>query len=108
MHGIVTAGWRRNNMAGGFWRIEGFNGVKRFYDRDVPVNHITVVALEGLLRALVAKHGLGNDEVLDCFLSASCMGHKDHLRICRENRAGTTVRTCGADPYFLATLHWQT
>ena len=87
-----------------FWRIEGFDGVERIYSRDVLAGQITLPALDLLLRALVAKRGLTEDETVDCFLRASCNGYRDLLAVRVHNDPISPARSCGSNPHFLATL----
>ena len=91
-------------MSGAIWRVEGFDGATRLYMCDLPATHITSGSLDTLLRTLVAKHGLTDDETVACFLRGNCTAHRTDLAVAVDTSSGRPQRRCGTNPYFVATL----
>lgn len=87
-------------MSGAIWRVEGFDGATRLFMCDLPATHITSGSLDALLRTLVAKHGLTDDETVACFPATPTAASKSCCRTaggrlppdCRSTRASLPRR----------------
>jgi hypothetical protein len=93
-----------DSMISRLWRVEGFDGQKPLYARDIPAAQITTASLDALLCALVAKHGLTDDELAACFLRRNCTAHRTDLAVAVDQSSGRPQRRCGTNPHFIATL----
>lgn len=83
-----------------YWRIEGFDGVRRIYDRAVQCSELSEAELGTLLEELVIAHS--NVGESGARLPA------DHQRATRHQvRRSVTLPptfSCGDDPHFVAVL----
>ncbi len=85
-----------------YWRIRGMNGLEQVSELMIPSGNITDKNLELMLQALVAKHGLSDDEIASCFHRKNCKAHRSLLEVLHDRKNRTLE--CGETPYFSATL----
>lgn len=89
-------------MSNRAWVIEGWQGTTNFFSREIPCAALNEQQVKDVLRCLVAKHGLSEDEIVSAFARKSSSLFTPHLEI---QTSGATVPwslTCGDNPFFTA------
>ncbi|GAA0796021.1 hypothetical protein [Marinobacterium sediminicola] len=71
-----------------YWRIRGMNGLDQVSELMIPSGSITDKNLELMLQALVAKHGLSDDEIVSCFYRKNCKAHRNLLEVRHDRKTG--------------------
>lgn len=86
------------------WEIYGLDGARECFRAVIPSGQITRLQLHALLRTLAAKHGLTDEEIVDCHLKRNVCGYRAHLEVASHNddATRTTSYSCGDDPHFHA------
>ena len=59
-----------------FYEIKVYDGVELLFEREVPVGRIGDKRLRELLQALVVKHALTPDEIVDGHLKQNAPGYR--------------------------------
>lgn len=86
-----------------FWKIQIYDSLNLLYERKVLYGQITERGIRELLRALVAKHSLNEDEVVGSFAKKKTKIHNNLLEVERL-RGGPYGFTCGDNPYAVAVV----
>lgn len=88
------------------WEIAGYDSTTTIFRTTIPTGTITNNQLHALLSALVAKHGLTDEELVRCFLKRGTKSHLEHLDIKQETNyeKRKTSYSCGTNPFFVARL----
>lgn len=86
---------------GGLIVIEGYDGLEEIFRREIPSGAITSAKLEELLRCLVAKHALDDDEIVSAFQKGRTKGSRKELLQVTYDRAKPVVM-CGDSIHFTA------
>lgn len=86
-----------------FWTITVWDSTQRLFERTIPASYIGDSQLEALIRTLVAKHGLTDDETVSCYLSSRAPATRTHLDIRREHGSIHALH-CGDNPYVTAII----
>jgi len=87
------------------WEVVGYDGLRENFRTQIPTGLITASKIQELLRILTAKHASLTDEEISASLMRSGTHRRQtHLDVRRTNEdsRGTTVCTCGDNPYFVA------
>jgi len=84
------------------WVIKGMSGLNTISTFEIPAGCITSASLDSLLQTLAAKHGLSDDELLVCFYKKHYKKFSALLEVTYDNKY--MMRTCGSNPYFIASL----
>ena len=84
------------------WLIQGFNGTTPLYQREVDASQITQDQMKNLLKALVAKAGLTDDEIVGAYARPRTKIANDLLRI--EKDGPHPKFSCGSNPFFVASI----
>jgi hypothetical protein len=93
-------------MPKAYWKIEGFDGVTKIYDRKVALSQFSYDQVQALLKALVAKAGLSLDEVVGAYARRRSKIANDLLEVHRDGQH--PVFLCGSNPHFVArVIHEQ-
>lgn len=85
------------------WRVTGYDGTRKIYDRLIPKSLITQKQMRDALRSLAAKSGLTFDEILDCHTKKNKKVHCELLEVHVESEHGFFM-SCGSDPHFTASV----
>jgi hypothetical protein len=91
-----------NTMRKLHWLIRGFDSTTKIYERRVDAGQITEIQVKALLRALTAKAGLSNDEIVGAYASRRTKIANDLLRV--ERDGPQAIFSCGTNPYFVASI----
>ena len=88
-----------------FWKIEGYDGTDRTFEKLVPANSLTDRGVIALLQRLSARH-LDEDEVVSSSLRQKAPGYALLLepQISRGDRRTISV---GSNPFYVASI-WHT
>jgi len=81
--------------------IEGFDGLNEIYRREIPSGAVTSAKLEELLRCLVAKHALSDDEIVSAFQKGRTKGSRKELLQVTYDRT-KPLAMCGDSIHFTA------
>ncbi|SEJ44204.1 hypothetical protein SAMN04244572_03994 [Azotobacter beijerinckii] len=84
------------------WMIEGHRGTEVFWFRELPYGIFSERRIETLLKYLVAKYGLDDDETVNAFAKRNSRLFKPHLEIQRSGSTSPWSISCGGNPYFTA------
>jgi hypothetical protein len=87
-------------MAMLYWRIEGFKKLETVFKKDVPVGSFTNDQIRQVLRALAAKGGLSNAEIVGAYAKRRTRIANDLLEVHRDGPK--PQYWCGSDPVFTA------
>ena len=85
-----------------YWRIRGFDGSTQVFERTVEIGQFTYNQIQHLLKALVAKAGLDNDEMIGAYAKRGTKIANDHLAIVKDFESPTYM--CGSNPHFVAAV----
>ena len=86
-----------------FWKIKIYDGTSLLFQRKVLYGQITESSMINLLRVLVAKHSLNEDEIIEGFAKKRTKIHSELLEVKRLN-GGPYGFTCGDSPYAIAVV----
>jgi hypothetical protein len=89
-------------MSRWYWHIEGHEGTRKIFDRQVQYSYFSETQIKALLMALAAKEGLTYIEILNAYASPKAPTKNKLLHVHRSFGPRPTY-TCGDDPWFLAT-----
>lgn len=85
-----------------YWHIEGYEGTKKFFGRQVNYSQFSEAQIRAVLMALAAKGGLTYNEIINAYASARAPAKNELLHVHRSFGPRPTY-TCGDDPSFSAT-----
>ena len=77
-----------------FCEIKIFDGMELLFERQVPAGWIGDSRLRDLLQALVVKHALTPEEIIDGHLKRNARGYRPLPEV-RQDGAGWRQLTCG-------------
>lgn len=83
-----------------YWHIEGYDSLRKIYDKKVKVGCYPGDHIEELLRALAARAGLSCNEIVGAHAKKGTKVAND-LLVVTWSGSPPTYR-CGDNPYFLA------
>lgn len=86
-----------------FWRIQLFDGIEQIYVRDIPQWQIGSKRIVELLRMLVAKHALSNDEIVDNLANLNSPNYQEYLNV-KEKLTDRYLISCGSNPHGLVSI----
>jgi hypothetical protein len=86
-----------------FWKIQIYDGISLIYEREVLYGQITESSMNSVLRVLVAKHSLDEDEIIGSFAKKRTKIHNELLEVTRL-KDGPYGYTCGDSPYAVAVV----
>jgi hypothetical protein len=84
------------------WLIRGYDSTTMIYEKTVDAGQITQIQMTALLKALAAKAGLTDDEIVGAYATRRTKIANDLLRVQREGPQVTF--SCGSSPYFVASI----
>lgn len=87
------------------WEITLWQSTRILFSTEIPHGCITDKMVADLLRTLVAKAGLSNDEICDCFTKQRVRRHANHLDISTEGTKTRFIMSCGSNPYATAVVN---
>jgi mRNA-degrading endonuclease YafQ of YafQ-DinJ toxin-antitoxin module len=85
-----------------FWRIRGHDGFKDTFDKTVALGQFSDEQMKHLLRALTAKAGLSDHEIVGAYAKRKTKIANDLLEVHRDFRYPTYM--CGHGPVFTASV----
>ena len=83
------------------WVIEGFDSTRLIFRYSVPLAALTQRQAEEVIRFLVAKHGLSDDEIVGCLVKKNSLLRMEHLEVQRSSIPTFSI-SCGSNPYVIA------
>lgn len=86
------------------WRIQVCDGTAVLYEKVVNFGQITEPSMQALLKTLVAKHSLDNDEIVGCYAKRRTSIHSDNLPVTRLKGTEKYGFFCGANPFAIAVV----
>lgn len=89
-------------MSQRYWKIEGFDGTEKIFEKKVRVWAFSENQIQAALKALVARSGLEFDEILGGYARKGAKEENELLIVHRE-REGPML-SCGDNPHFIATV----
>jgi hypothetical protein len=84
-----------------YWRIEGFDGLDKIFESEVPSHLLSDKQVKELLRRLLCRH-LSDDEIVGA--SVNQKAKRSALLEVRRSMQAPHVIACGASPHYLARL----
>jgi hypothetical protein len=85
-----------------FWKIEGYDSLSKIYEKEFKAGCISEKQVQAALQALVAKAGLGFDEIVGAYAKRKTRIANDLLLVQKD---GPCLRfMCGDNPYFTARI----
>lgn len=84
------------------WIIEGWHGTKKIFSKEIPCAAISERQVKEVLKCLVAKNGLSEDEIVSAFARKSSLLFVPHLEIQPSQANCPWSLTCGDNPFFTA------
>lgn len=83
-----------------YWHIEGYNGLKKIYDRKVRFGYFSENQIQNLLKTLSAKAGDHNlDEIVGAYEKKKTKIANELLSI--QKNGTYPVYSCGSNPHFI-------
>lgn len=90
------------------WIIEGWQGLVPIWSKEIPGSDLPESRVKDVLKCLVAKHGLTEDEIVSAFARANAKLFAPHLEIRKSKGDEQWYLSCGDNPYFTARVGRQT
>lgn len=88
------------------FRIRLYKSTALLYEVVVPCDMLPGRRLGELMKVLVAKHGLSDDEIVNCFVTRNSKRHMEHLELTKENNKNRRETFyycyCGSNPHAVA------
>ncbi len=78
-----------------FYEIKVYDGTDQIFECQVPVGRISVRRLEDLLQALVVKHALTPEEIVDGHLNRNARGYRPLPEVRQDGEEGQHQLMCG-------------
>ncbi len=78
-----------------FYEIKVYDGVELLFEREEPVGRIGERRLRDLLQALVVKHALTPEEIVDGHLKRNARGYRPLPEVRQDGREGRHQLMCG-------------
>lgn len=85
-----------------FWKVEGYDGAKKIFEKDVRFGYFSENQIKCLLKAMVSKTGLELDEMIGAYAGKSAKISNELLKVHRDQATATFL--CGNNPRFTARL----
>jgi hypothetical protein len=89
------------------WIIEGWQGHASIWSKVIPCSDLPASRVENVLRCLVAKHGLSEDEIVSAFARTNAARFTPHLEITKSQANEPWSLSCGGNPFFTARVGEQ-
>jgi hypothetical protein len=89
-------------MSRRYWKIEGYNGVEKIFEKKIRAWAFSEGQIEYVLKTLVARAGLEFEEIVGGYARRGSKESNALLAVRREREA--PVFTCGENPHFIATV----
>jgi hypothetical protein len=86
-----------------YWRIDGWDSTARIFSISVPIGYMSESTVEDLLRSLVAKAGLSNEEIVMAHFNNRARIRSAVLDVQRSSKSPFSL-SCGSNPHFVATV----
>ena len=86
-----------------FWKITGYEGLQRLYERQIPLGSMSESKMTTLLQRLAARH-LDFDEVIDSSLRKSAEGRPNHFEVREISGRKRGLETLGTGHHYIATI----
>lgn len=86
-----------------YWKIQGLDGTNLLFERKILCGQITEKSMKEILRTLVAKVSLSEDEIISSYAKKRTTIYANHLDVSRS-RGGPYMLTYGNNPYVIATV----
>ncbi len=67
-----------------YWHIEGYNSLRKIYDKKIKVGCFSDSQIKNLLKALTAKAGLSFDEIVGAYAKKNTKISNEHLLIQKD------------------------
>ena len=82
------------------WLIRGYDSTTLIYEKLVPIGCYSNEQMQSLLKALTAKAGLSNDEIVGAYAKRGTRLHNVHLDVKWAGPHGPL--SCRSNPHFTA------
>ena len=86
-----------------YWKIQGWDGTTLLFERKVLAGQVTDRSMKMLLRALVAKISLTEDEIINSYAKKNTKIYHNHLEV-KHLGVESCKLICGDNPYVIATV----
>ena len=86
------------------WEITLYSSTRELFSTEIPLGSTSERMIAELLKTLVAKAGLTDDEIADCFTKRNTKRHANHLDVTTEGAGTRYTMTCGQNPYAVAVV----
>lgn len=87
-------------MAKRVWIIEGWRSTELFWSKTISCSALSENQLKDVLKCLVAKHGLTNDEIVSAFARKNSKLYVSHLEILGSGISKPWWMSCGGNTHF--------
>lgn len=85
-----------------YWRIRGYDSLETIFEKTVELGHFTENQMKQLLRALTARAGLNESEMIGAFAKRKTEIANDLLLVQADPLYPTY--SCGVNPHFDASV----
>lgn len=86
-----------------FWKIQVYDGLNLLFERKVIYGQITESSMQDLLRVLVAKYALNENEIIGSYAKKRTKIHNQLLVVTRL-KGNSYGFTCGDNPHSVAVI----
>ena len=86
-----------------YWRIVGYDGTKTLFQTEVPLGFFTDKQMSAVLRVLVARAGLTEEEILDSHAKRNTKRYRGLLEV-QVQAKPIFCLMCGTNPHFVASV----
>jgi len=86
-----------------YWHIEGYDSLKKIFDKKVKIGCISQNQIQDILKALAAKANLNFEEIVGAYAKKNSKIHNNLLLINKSVTKPVTY-TCGKNPHFIARI----
>jgi hypothetical protein len=85
------------------WYIRAYDGANLIYEKKALYGQITEKSMQELLRVLVAKLSLDEDEIIKSYAKKRTKIYQNHLQVI-PNTGGKYGFMCGDNPHVIAVV----
>lgn len=86
-----------------YWKIQGWDGTILKFEQRILLGQVTENSMKNLLKTLVAKHALNEDEIIGSYAKKGSKIYANYLDVRRLVGKNYSL-ACGDNPYFIATI----
>ena len=86
-----------------YWRVVGYDSSTKLFETEVPLGFFTDKQMSAVLRVLVARAGLTEEEILDSHAKKNTKRYRSLLEV-QVQAKPIFCLMCGTNPHFVASV----